>query len=34
MDDFLTKPFDPADFHAMIDKWRPQAPFRASAGAS
>lgn len=24
MDDFLTKPFDPADFHAMIDKWGPR----------
>lgn len=23
MDDFLSKPFDPADFHAMLDKWRP-----------
>ncbi|MEX0643675.1 MAG: response regulator, partial [Parvularculaceae bacterium] len=21
MDDFLSKPFDPADFHAMLDKW-------------
>lgn len=23
MDDFLSKPFDPADFHGMLDKWRP-----------
>lgn len=31
MDDFLTKPFDPADFHAMIDKWGLQAPHAAAA---
>lgn len=31
MDDFLTKPFDPADFHAMLDKWRPRAPQKAAA---
>ena len=30
MDDFLTKPFEPAEFHAMLEKWRP-APARAAA---
>jgi signal transduction histidine kinase/CheY-like chemotaxis protein len=30
MDDFLPKPFDPADFHAMLDKWC-GAPARVAA---
>lgn len=31
MDDFLTKPFEPADFHAMLEKWRPAAKRAAAA---
>ena len=36
MDDFLSKPFDPADFHAMLDKWcvaDPQAGPRIEAAS-
>lgn len=32
MDDFLPKPFDPADLNAMLDKWLPQAERKAAVG--
>ncbi len=34
MDDFLSKPFDPADLHAMLEKWSRQPAERAVEAAS
>jgi len=31
MDDFLSKPFDPEDFHAMLEKYCDGSPLRAAA---